>query len=40
MNQTGPLRIVSPSGLAVELNRNGSIRRIDHRDVIVSVPRQ
>ena len=36
MSETGPLRLSSPSGLAVEWNRNGSIRRIDHRDVIVN----
>ncbi|GAB2594814.1 hypothetical protein GCM10027034_30150 [Ramlibacter solisilvae] len=36
MSETGPLRLASPSGLAVELNRNGSIRRIDYRDVIVN----
>jgi cellobiose phosphorylase len=32
----GPVRLASPSGLAIQVNANGSIRRIDHRDVIVN----
>jgi cellobiose phosphorylase len=31
-----PVRVASPSGLTVQVNANGSIRRIDHRDVIVN----
>jgi cellobiose phosphorylase len=36
MSLPGPVRIASASGLSVQLNANGSIRRIDHRDVIVN----
>src|SRR5262249_6733394 len=36
MSAQGPIRLACPSGLAVQLNANGSIRRIDHRDVIVN----
>ena len=36
MSAHDPLRLASPSGLAVQVNRNGSIRRIDHRDVLVN----
>ena len=36
MNTAVPLRLVSPSGLAVHVNANGSIRRIDYRDVVVN----
>ncbi len=36
MSPPGPVRLASPSGLAVQVNANGSIRRIDHRDVIVN----
>ena len=32
-----PARLESPSGLSVEVNANGSIRRIDHRDVILNL---
>src|SRR5262249_4751543 len=32
-----PVEIRSPSGLRVQLNRNGSIRRIDHGDVLVNL---
>jgi hypothetical protein len=35
MSSTG-LRLASPSGVAVQVNANGSIRRIDHQDVIVN----
>jgi cellobiose phosphorylase len=34
---TGPVELRSPSGLRVQVNRNGSIRRIDHGDVIVNL---
>lgn len=37
MSTLGPVRIASPSGLAIQVNANGSIRRIDHRDVIVNL---
>ena len=36
MSSTGPIRLASPSGVAVQVNANGSIRRIDFRDVIVN----
>lgn len=36
MSPPGPVRLASPSGLAVQVNANGSLRRIDHRDVIVN----
>ena len=36
MSTHGPIRIASPSALAFEVNANGSIRRIDHRDIIVN----
>ncbi|MFZ0789155.1 MAG: hypothetical protein WAM94_05980, partial [Chromatiaceae bacterium] len=32
-----PIRIESPSGLAVQVNANGSIRRFDYRDIIVNL---
>jgi 1,2-beta-oligoglucan phosphorylase len=36
MSTHEPMRIASPSELAFQVNANGSIRRIDHRDVIVN----
>src|SRR5215475_3698252 len=36
MSTLGPIRMASPSELAVQVNANGSIRRIDHRDVMVN----
>src|SRR5215813_12015476 len=36
MNGYQPIRIAAPSGLVVQVNANGSVRRIDHRDVIVN----
>ena len=33
----GPVELRSPSGLRVQVNRNGSIRRIDHGDVTVNL---
>jgi hypothetical protein len=36
-SQVFPARFASPSGLTVEVNANGSIRRIDHRDVILNL---
>ena len=35
MNRIAPIRIASPSQLVVQVNANGSIRRIDHRDVML-----
>lgn len=35
MSPAGPTRITSPSELVVQVNANGSIRRIDHRDVML-----
>jgi cellobiose phosphorylase len=32
-----PARISSPSGLSVEINSNGSIRRIDHGDIMINL---
>lgn len=37
MSGEGPIRLASPSELAFQMNSNGSIRRIDHRDVIVNM---
>lgn len=36
MSTPGPVRLASPSELAVEVNANGSLRRADHRDVMVN----
>ena len=36
MNEHQPIRIAAPSGLVFQVNANGSIRRIDHHDVIVN----
>jgi len=33
----GPLRLTSPAGLAVEINSNGSLRRMDHGDIILNL---
>ncbi len=35
--QVFPVRFESPSGLSVQVNANGSIRRIDHRDIILNL---
>ena len=32
-----PLTLSSPSGLSAQINENGSIRRMDHRDVILNL---
>lgn len=37
MSTDGPVRIESASGLRFELNANGSIRRIDHGDIILNL---
>ncbi|MGD0950201.1 MAG: hypothetical protein ABSA52_22600 [Candidatus Binatia bacterium] len=36
-SQVFPARFESPSGLSVQVNANGSIRRIDHRDIIINL---
>lgn len=36
MSPREPIGLASPSGLSVRMNANGSIRRIDHHDVIVN----
>jgi len=36
-SQVYPIRLENPSGLSVEVNANGSIRRIDRRDVIINL---
>jgi len=36
MSKAGPVALASPSGLIVQVNANGSIRRMDHRDVILN----
>jgi cellobiose phosphorylase len=35
--QVFPARFESPSGLSVQVNANGSIRRLDHRDIILNM---
>jgi cellobiose phosphorylase len=37
MSVSNPVRLASPSGLAVELTASSAVRRIDHRDVIVNL---
>ena len=32
-----PFRLESPSGLSVQVNANGSIRRMDHRDFMLNL---
>ena len=32
-----PVRLESPAGLSVQLNPNGSIRRMDYRDIVVNL---
>jgi len=32
-----PFRLKSAAGLRLELNTNGSLRRIDHEDVVVNL---
>jgi len=34
---TGPVELQSPSGLRVQVNRNGSLRRIDHGNVLLNL---
>lgn len=36
MRSPRPLRLASSAELAVQINANGSLRRIDHRDVMVN----
>jgi cellobiose phosphorylase len=35
--QVFPARLESPSGLSVQVNANGSVRRMDHRDIILNL---
>jgi len=32
-----PLRILSPAGLTVQVNSNGSLRRMDHGDIMLNL---
>jgi len=32
-----PLRLASPAGLSIQVNRNGSIKRLDHGDIIINL---
>jgi cellobiose phosphorylase len=32
-----PLRLTSPSGLSIELNANGSLRRLDHGEILLNL---
>ena len=32
-----PLRLASPSGLSVQVNANGSVRRMDHGDIVLNL---
>ncbi len=34
---TFPLHLQSPSGLSVQVNANGSIKRMDHRDIVLNL---
>lgn len=36
-SQVFPARLESPSGLSVQVNANGSVRRMDHRDIILNL---
>jgi len=33
----GPVRLESPSGLSVRVNANGSVQRMDHRDILLNL---
>lgn len=35
--QTGPFALASPSGLRVQFNANGSLRRMEHRDIVLNL---
>ena len=37
MTQNGPIHLRSAAGLTVQVNANGSIRRMDHRDTIINL---
>ena|SRR2546429_1183217 len=37
MSEAYPVHIESPSGLQVQVNANGSIRRMDHRDILLNL---
>lgn len=34
---TSPTRVASPSGISIEFNANGSIRRLDHGDIMINL---
>jgi 1,2-beta-oligoglucan phosphorylase len=36
-SSTGPCDLESPSGLTVQVNSNGSIRRMKHRDILLNL---
>lgn len=36
-DRTFPLRLTSPAGVVVQVNSNGSVRRVDHQDVVVNL---
>lgn len=35
--ESSPVRLESPSGLSVQVNANGSIRRLDFQDIMVNL---
>ena len=37
MSAAYPVHIKSPSGLQVQVNANGSIRRMDYRDILLNL---
>jgi cellobiose phosphorylase len=37
MSVSAPVRLASPSGLVAQVNANGSIRRMDHADVMINL---
>jgi hypothetical protein len=37
MSVVYPVHIESPSGLQVQVNANGSIQRMDHRDILLNL---
>jgi len=37
MSAAYPVHIESPSGLRVQVNANGSIRRMDYRDILLNL---
>src|ERR671933_3083918 len=37
MSAAYPVHIISPAGLQVQVHANGSIRRMDHRDILLNL---